>query len=58
MAAHGYCLLGWMPPGAFGEPVFGGDAATPCAADNVLIALAPGIGFDADADGGDAVGSH
>ncbi|MBY8966657.1 hypothetical protein KHP57_13190 [Algiphilus sp. NNCM1] len=56
MAAHGYCLLGWMPPGAFGEPVFGGDAATPCAADNVLIALAPGIGFDAD--GGDAVGSH
>ncbi|MHA7834184.1 MAG: CASTOR/POLLUX-related putative ion channel [Algiphilus sp.] len=55
MAAHGYCLLGWMPPGAFGEPEFGGDAEMPCTADSVLIALAPGSGFDTDAD--DAVRS-
>lgn len=48
LARHRLCLLGWMPPGAFGEPEFSMGAGMECDADNVLIALGPGVGFDDD----------
>jgi len=48
LARHDLCLLGWLPPGAYGEPEFAAGADRECGADNVLIALAPGVGFDVD----------
>lgn len=48
LARHDFCLLGWMPPGAYGEPTFAAGAEHECGPDDVLIALAPGVGFDVD----------